>query len=41
MGMPPNEIYSAIHKATGLTVPGRSKNLAGTIPVEHKSVHWL
>ena len=32
---------SAIHKAAGLTVPGRSMISTGTIPVEHKSVHWL
>ena len=33
--------YSTIHKAAGLTVPGHSMILTGTIPVEHKSVHWL
>ena len=33
-------INSAIHKAAGLTVPGRSMILTGTIPLEHKSVHW-
>ena len=35
------EIYSAIHKVDGLTVPGRSMTSTGTIPVEQKSVHWL
>ena len=34
-------LYSAIHKAAGLTVPGHSMISIGTIPVEHKSVHWL
>ena len=34
-------IYSAIHKAAGFTVPSRSMISTGTIPVEHKSVHWL
>ena len=34
-------VNSAIHKAAGLMVPGRSKISAGTIPVEQKSVHWL
>ena len=33
--------YSAIHKAAGLTVPGRSMILTGTIPMEQKSVHLL
>ena len=32
---------SAIHKAAGLTVPGRSMILTGTFPMEQKSVHWL
>ena len=40
IGCIPNS-YSAIHKAAGLTVPGRSMIWTGTIPVEHKSVHWL
>ena len=31
---------SAIHKAAGLMVPSCSMILTGTIPVEHKSVHW-
>ena len=30
-----------IHKAAGLTVPGRSIISTGTIPVEQKSVDWL
>ena len=34
-------VNSAIHKVIGLTVPGCSMILTGTIPVEHKSVHWL
>ena len=33
--------YSAIHKAVGLMVPGCFMILTGTIPVEHKSVHWM
>ena len=33
--------YSAIHKAASLMVPGHSMISTGTIPVEHKSVHWL
>ena len=34
-------VNGAIHRAAGLTVPGRSMNSTGTIPVEHKSVHRL
>ena len=34
-------VYSVIHKAVGLTVPGRSMTLTGTIAVEWKNVHWL
>ena len=34
-------INSPIHKAAGLTVPGRSMISTGTIPVGQKSVHWL
>ena len=34
-------VYSAIHKAASLMVPSRSMISTGTIPVEHKSVHWL
>ena len=34
-------IYSAIHKAGGFMVHGRSTGLPGIIPVEQKSVHWL
>ena len=33
--------YSAIHKADGFTVHGRSTGLTGIIPVEQKSVHGL
>ena len=36
-----SDVYSAIHKATDLTVPGRSRISTGTIPVEQKSIHWL
>ena len=32
--------YSAIHKAGGFTVQGRSTGLTGIIPVEQKSLHW-
>ena len=35
------DIYSPIHKASRFTVHGRSTGLPGTIPVQHKSVHWL
>ena len=34
-------LYSTIHKATSLMVLGCSMISTGTIPVEHKSVHWL
>ena len=34
-------VYSAIDKAAGLTIPGRSMISTGTIPMEQKSVHWL
>ena len=33
--------YSAIHKAAGVTVPGCSMILTGTIIVEQKSVYLL
>ena len=40
-GAGPQEHNSAIHKAGGFTVHGRSTGLPSIIPVEQKSVHWL
>ena len=40
-GAGPQEHNSAIHKAGGFTVHGRSTGLPSIIHVEQKSVHWL